>query len=83
MKIAGAALAEQIAAMPTAVAVVDTWLFIHTRSAPPSAIPPRLPAVCHPEAAPRRASGTVRASRASTAEPLVATAACATKRTAV
>lgn len=51
--------------------------------APPSEVPTRLPAVCHPDARPRSDSGTVTAMSASTADALVAAAACATKRTPV
>ncbi len=73
----------QIAARTTAVVEGERFAIIHVMSAPPTAMPARLPAVCHPDAAPRLASGTVSAIIASTAEPLVATAACATKSAAV
>ncbi len=77
------AASAQIAASTRAVVDVDRFVIIHVMSAPPTAVPARFPAVCQPDAAPRLASGTVSAMRESTAEPLVATAACATKSAAV
>jgi hypothetical protein len=72
-----------MAASTRAVTPVERCVIIQATRAPPVAVPARLPAVCHPDAAPLQASGTVSATRARTAVPLVATAACATKRTAV
>ena len=76
---AGTAESAQIAASVTAVEEGARWAIIQAMSAPPTAVPAKVPCGLPAEAAPRCESGTVSAIIARTAELLVATAACATK----